>query len=143
MKVVAPVPYFPPIKVGFRWQFSQIVAQETIEGIEVYHPRYFMTPKVGMAVYGWTMFFSLLAKMKALKQQYPFDIIDAHFLYPDGFAATLLGRILKTPVVVHALGSDVLLYSRFPLIRPFLRKTLRNANPVSYTHLTLPTIYSV
>jgi teichuronic acid biosynthesis glycosyltransferase TuaC len=128
VKVVAPVPYFPALNIGSRWQYSQVAAQETIDGIDVFHPRYFITPKIGMTLYGWLMFCSVLPKMKALKQRYPFDMIDAHFLYPDGFAATLLGRALQTPVVVSARGNDVLLYARFPLIRPFLRKTLRAAN---------------
>lgn len=128
LKVVAPVPYFPALQIGSRWRYSQVVAQETIDGIEVCHPRYFITPKVGMTLYGWLMFCSVLPKVKALKERYAFDMIDAHFLYPDGFAATLLGRALKTPVVVSARGNDVLLYARFPLIRPFLRKTLRTAN---------------
>jgi glycosyltransferase involved in cell wall biosynthesis len=74
------------------------------------------------------MFCAVLPKVKTLKQRYAFDLIDAHFLYPDGFAATLLGRALKTPVVVSARGNDVLLYTHLPLIRPFLRKTLRTAN---------------
>ncbi len=128
MKIVAPVPYYPPIKMGARWRFSQIADQETIDGFEVYHPRYFMIPKVSMVLYGWKMFLSVLPQMRRLKQHYPFDLIDAHFLYPDGVAATLLGRVLKTPVVVSARGGDVLSYSRLPLIRPLLRKALRDAN---------------
>src|SRR3981081_2893503 len=38
VKVVAPVPYFPPIKLGHRSGFSQITPREVIEGLEVYHP---------------------------------------------------------------------------------------------------------
>jgi glycosyltransferase involved in cell wall biosynthesis len=125
---MAPVPYFPALQIGSRWRYSQVVVQETVDGIEVFHPRYFVTPKVGMTLYGWLMFCSVLPKVKALKEHYAFDLIDAHFLYPDGFAATLLGRVMKTPVVVSARGNDVLLYARLPLIRPFLRKTLRTAN---------------
>ncbi len=34
-------------------------------------------------------------------------ILDAHFLYPDGVAAVLLGRKLGMPVVMTARGSDV------------------------------------
>jgi glycosyltransferase involved in cell wall biosynthesis len=36
-----------------------------------------------------------------------FDLIDAHYLYPDGVAALALGRRLGIPVVVTARGSDV------------------------------------
>ena len=128
--VVAPVPYFPPVKGSARWRFSQVSAQETIEGLEVFHPRYFMTPKVGMSLYGWLMFLSVLPKLRALHRQRAFDLIDAHFLYPDGFAATLLGRMLKIPVVVSARGNDVLLYSRWALIRPLLCATLQRSSQV-------------
>ncbi|MDH3467240.1 MAG: glycosyltransferase [Gammaproteobacteria bacterium] len=34
-------------------------------------------------------------------------ILDAHFLYPDGVAAVILGRSLGVPVVMTARGSDV------------------------------------
>lgn len=36
-----------------------------------------------------------------------FDLIDAHFLYPDGVAAVHLGERLRRPVVLSARGSDV------------------------------------
>ncbi|HEY8507087.1 MAG TPA: glycosyltransferase [Steroidobacteraceae bacterium] len=36
-----------------------------------------------------------------------FDLIDAHFLYPDGVGAIHLGRWLNRPVVLTARGSDV------------------------------------
>jgi glycosyltransferase involved in cell wall biosynthesis len=36
-----------------------------------------------------------------------FDLIDAHYLYPDGVAALAIGRRLGIPVVVTARGSDV------------------------------------
>ena len=127
VQVVAPVPYFPPVKISSRWQFSQIVSRETIDGVEVYHPRYFMTPKVGMAFYGWTMFLSVLPMVRRLRKHYAFDLIDAHFMYPDGMAATLIGRFLGIPVVVSARGSDILLYSQFATIHPLLRKTLQTA----------------
>ena len=41
VKVVAPVPYFPAIKINWRWKFSQVARREIRDGIEVYHPRYF------------------------------------------------------------------------------------------------------
>jgi glycosyltransferase involved in cell wall biosynthesis len=36
-----------------------------------------------------------------------FDLIDAHYFYPDGVAAVRLGEVLDKPVVVTARGSDV------------------------------------
>src|SRR5262249_17129310 len=55
VKVVAPVPYFPPVKLGHRWLYSQIARREIRDGIDVYHPRYAMIPKVAMAAQGMTL----------------------------------------------------------------------------------------
>lgn len=53
VKVVAPVPWFPPINISKKWyQFSQIPTHEVIDGFDVYHLRYLVTPKVGMSLYG-------------------------------------------------------------------------------------------
>ena len=130
VKVVAPVPYFPPVKITPRWHFSQIPRCESIEGITVYHPRYFMTPKVGMSFYGLTMFLSVLRTVAKIQQDFSFDLIDAHYVYPDGFAAVLLGQFFKRPVVVSARGSDINQFSTFPPIRRLLQYTLRRSNKI-------------
>lgn len=128
VKVVAPVPYFPPFKLGWRWKFSQVAAQEIRDGLEVYHPRYFITPKVGMALYGVMMFLSVWSLVKKIQKNFDFDLIDAHYVYPDGFAAVLLGLFFKRPVVVSARGSDINLFTKFPVIRKLIRYTLGRAD---------------
>src|SRR5262249_8368674 len=60
-KVVAPVPYCPSLGLGWRSRFARIVRQENRDGLEVHHPRYLMTPKVGMTLYGLSMFLSVLS----------------------------------------------------------------------------------
>lgn len=130
VKVIAPVPYFPPVKIGSRWLFSQVSRREIIEGVEVYHPRYFMIPKVGMTLYGLMMFLSVFQIAKRVQKEFDFDVISAHTVYPDGFAGVLLGRFLKKPVVVSARGSDINLLTTFPLVRRLLRYTLCRADGV-------------
>jgi teichuronic acid biosynthesis glycosyltransferase TuaC len=130
VKVVAPVPYFPAVKLNWRWSFSQVARREARDGIEVYHPRYFITPKVGMTFYGWMMFLSTFPIVKKIQKGFDFDLVDAHYVYPDGFAAIQLGRFFKKPVVVSARGSDINLYRTFPLIRKLLQYVLRRADSV-------------
>jgi teichuronic acid biosynthesis glycosyltransferase TuaC len=130
VKVVAPVPYFPPININWRWKFSQVARREIRHGIEVYHPRYVLTPKMGMAFYGWAMFFSVLRAVKEIRRDFDFDLIDSHYIYPDGFAAVQLGRFFKKPVVVSARGSDVNLYRTLPMIRKLLQYVFRKADGV-------------
>ena len=50
-----------------------------------------------------------------------FALIDAHYFYPDGVAAVLLGRALGRPVVVTARGSDLNLIADFRVPRRWIR----------------------
>ena len=130
VRVVAPIPYFPPIKCSQRWWYSQVSKKEFLDDLEIYHPRYFMIPKIGMALYGVTMLVSVLYVIKRIQRDSDFDLLDAHFVYPDGFAAVLLGKILKKPVVVSARGSDVNVYMRLPIIRQLLKYTFSGADKI-------------
>ena len=57
-----------------------------------------------------------------------FDVIDAHYLYPDGVAAILLGRAFKKPVVITARGSDVTQLPDFPIPRRWITWAMREAD---------------
>jgi glycosyltransferase involved in cell wall biosynthesis len=127
-RVVAPVPYFPRIGIGWRRAYLGIPAREEIEGIEVRHPRYLVTPKFGMATYGLLMATGALGTVRRIHRTWPIDLIDAHYVYPDGFAAVVLGRLLRVPVVVSARGSDVNQFPALRTIRPLIRHTLREAD---------------
>lgn len=130
VKVVAPVPYFPKINWGWRAAYLKIKARENIEGLEVLHPRYLMTPKIGMTLYGLMMFVSMIRTVAKIRKEFEFDLIDAHYIYPDGFAAILLGRWFRKPVIVSARGSDVNRYAEISFIRPLLRYTMAKADGV-------------
>jgi len=76
------------------------------------------------------MFLAVLYFVKKLKARFDFDIIDAHYVYPDAFAAVLLGRIVRKPVVVTARGSDINVFAELPLIRRLIRYTLERVDGV-------------
>jgi glycosyltransferase involved in cell wall biosynthesis len=131
MKVVAPVPYFPPLKVNPNWfRLSRVPRRETYRGFEIDHPRYVVIPKVGMAAHGIAMFLGSLRRVWKNARSQRFHLIDAHYVYPDGLAAILLGRMLSTPVVISARGSDINLFPKFPTIRPLIRHVLKKADAV-------------
>jgi glycosyltransferase involved in cell wall biosynthesis len=115
-KVIAPVPWFPfsSEKFGQYALFSKVEKTEERFGIHVEHPRYPLIPKIGMTISPILMalwLYPVLKKM--LKNGDDFDIIDAHYFYPDGVAASLLGKWLKKPVVITARGTDVNLIPKF------------------------------
>ncbi len=130
IEIVAPVPYFPRFLPALGdWKKLQLVPKiEERDGLKIYHPRYFNPPKIGMSHYGqWMASGSLSTVTSRLHNGFSFDVIDAHFVYPDGFAAIQIGRKLNRPVVVTARGSDVTRNKHLPHIRPLLSKVMRAA----------------
>jgi hypothetical protein len=118
-RVVAPVPWFPSTHP--RWgDYARMAAtprQETRHGIDVRHPRYPVIPKVGM---DWAPALLARSARPALErvraEGFDFDLIDAHYFYPDGVAAVALGRALGRPVTVTARGTDINLIPQYPEI---------------------------
>ncbi len=130
VKVMAPVPYYPPGLGGWRAKYRKVAPHEVLKGIEVRHPRYVMIPKIGMWLQGLCLFLSVCWQVRVLQRTFPFVLIDAHYVYPDGFAAILLGWVTRVPVVVSARGSDVNLFKDLPLIRQLITWVLKQANAV-------------
>ena len=83
-----------------------------------------------MMLHGFLMFLGSLRTVRRLHRKYHFDCIDAHYVYPDGFAAVLLGMLLRLPVIVSARGTDINVFPSFSTIRPMIRWTLRQASGV-------------
>ena len=129
--VVAPIPYFPSWLPRSRWhKMAQVPRNEQFGELTVYHPRYLLLPKISMPLHGLLMFLGSVALVRRLRKANAFDCIDAHYIYPDGFAAILLGKLLSLPVILSARGTDINLFPSFQLIRPMIRWTLRQATGV-------------
>lgn len=126
--VVAPRPWFPLDRI-VRPQWQGIPAVEEQDGLRVHHPRVVSFPGVLKWLDGVLYAASLVRFLSRLRTRFAFDLIDAHFAYPDGVAAVLLGRVFRCPVVVTLRGSIVRL-STYPLHRPQLRFVLRRAERV-------------
>lgn len=120
--------YLVPKPTVARWQqMARVPEQELVDGLPTYHPRYLVTPKIGMSFYGGWMARGTWETVQRLHAEQPIDLIDAHYVYPDGHAATLIGERLNVPVVITARGTDINLFSRMPLIRPKIVKALNRA----------------
>ncbi len=122
-KVVAPIPWFPfPHEVfGAYGIFARAPRVETRVGVDVFHPRYMAIPRMNMYVAPFSMaYFAKPIIGRLLDEGYDFDLIDAHYFYPDGVAAVLLGKYFHKPVVISALGSDINLILQDPVARPMM-----------------------
>jgi glycosyltransferase involved in cell wall biosynthesis len=123
LKVIAPVPWFP-CKSKYFPSYSRLVAvpkHEVRDGIDVYHPRYLVIPKIGMLLTPFMLAYSIYRQVKALQAEgYRFDLIDAHYYYPDGVAAAIVAKMLKKPLSITARGTDINLISNFSVPRKMI-----------------------
>jgi glycosyltransferase involved in cell wall biosynthesis len=129
-KVVAPVPWFPSqsTRFGDYAAFAKVPASETRYGIDVRHPRYLVIPKVGMTAAPWLLAQSAKKEIgRIIDEGYDFDAIDAHYFYPDGVAAVMLGKYFNKPVVITARGTDINLIPQYALPRKQLMWAADNA----------------
>ena len=129
-RVVAPVPWFPSRAKRFGdWSLhAQADRQETRHGLMLYHPRFPLIPRFGMSVAPASLAAAGALQIKRiLAGGYEFDVIDAHYVYPDGVAAVALGRLFRKPVVLTARGSDITQYPDYPLPRRMLGWAMQNA----------------
>jgi len=134
IKVIAPVPYFPSLQsfsVFKRWhEFSKIPRHENRFGIDVYHPRRIVVPKVGKMASGFFYAVSLKRVIKEIRLNYCFDLIDAHFIWPDAYAAVKAARSIGVPICATAHGTDINYMPKYRSIRKQIIETLKGANRV-------------
>ena len=129
-KVVAPVPWFPSgnPRFGDYAAFAKVPAQELRNGIDIAHPRFVAIPKIGMNLAPFLLAAGAHSALKRIiGRGYDFDLIDAHYFYPDGVAAVLLGRLLGKPVVITARGTDVNLIPEYRVPRRIILWAARRA----------------
>jgi glycosyltransferase involved in cell wall biosynthesis len=129
--VVAPVPWFPLSHPAFgRYgSLASVPPSEQRHGIPVLHPRYPVLPKIGTSVAPFLMAAALRPTLRRLVAgENDFDLIDAHYLYPDGVAAVMLGRALRKPVTITARGSDVNLLGQDRWPRRLICRAVRRAH---------------
>ena len=132
-RVLAPVPWFfsGHARFGSYALQARTPRFEHRNGIDVFHPRYPLLPKVGMTVAPFLLAAAALPAARAIAAQgFDFDLIDAHYLYPDGVAAALLAGWLRKPFVVTARGSDVTLVGNHALPRALMRWAAARASAV-------------
>ena len=129
--VVSPQPWFPGQAVIRWWRPGyrpQSPLFEIQQNIRVYRPRFLSVPGLLRRWDGWSMALGSYRLIRRLKGEGA-QLIDAHFAYPDGEAATRLGRWLKLPATITLRGTEVP-HSKNPVLRPRLTRALQAATRV-------------
>lgn len=80
-------------------------AHEVIQGVEVFRPRVLSVPRFLKGLDGWFMAAGSRRIVRKIVESFQPTIVDAHFLYPDGYAASLLARRHGLPLTITIRGS--------------------------------------
>lgn len=106
--VISPRPWSPLDWLIRRWRPAfrpKSQTREVVDGFEVYRPNYMSLPGVAKRLDGWSMSRAIMNQIKSLDKIYRPTLIDAHFLYPDGYASSIVASELGIPLVVTIRGS--------------------------------------
>jgi teichuronic acid biosynthesis glycosyltransferase TuaC len=122
LRIIAPIALF-----DYRSRkFPLCASRRRFDGkVEVMHPRW-AYPPWGGSLNAACLFARLLVPVVRMRKEFPFQLIDAHFGFPDGIAACLLAGVLRCPFTVTLRGSEVV-HARRPLRRRCLLWALRHA----------------
>ena len=129
-RVLAPIPWLPSFLThDSLGPVHRVPAFTERNGISIYHPRYFVVPKVGMTVTPFTLYRAMRhAFRKIVNSGYRVDVLDAHYFYPDGVAAVWLAQEFNLPVVVTARGTDINLIPAYAFPRRMIQRAANAAD---------------
>lgn len=120
VQVVAPIGV-PPWPLGLLSRYATLAAlpqQEVWKGLDVFRPRFANLPGTGGRFHAGALESALVPLLKRICRDFPFDVINAEYFFPDGPAAVALGRRFGVPVAIKARGSDIHFWAGKPAIRP-------------------------
>lgn len=129
--VVSPKPWFPGqglIRLLHPHYRPMPPRREVQAGFTVFFPRFLAIPGLFRNLDGLFMALGSFLTLRRLQRE-GYNLIDAHFAYPDGYAACLLGRWLRLPVTVTLRGTEVP-HSHNPQLRSKLHAVFRQARKV-------------
>jgi len=109
LKVIAPIglPPGPLARMGHYQPLAALPMRETWRGLDVRRPRFATIPGTGGRFHVTGLFRALVPLLDQLRDDFPFDVIDAEFFFPDGPAAVALGARYGVPVSIKARGADI------------------------------------
>jgi len=100
LEVAAPVPVFP------LWtrRSARLPAREVLGGLTVHRPRFFYVPGLCKDLDGWFYARGLRRWLREYLAARPVDLLDAHFVWPDGVGVARLARREGLPYAITLRG---------------------------------------
>lgn len=129
LRVIAPVAWPTAWKEAIRGKRTR-GRHVNPDGVEVEHPVYYYPPRILRHRYGECYLRSIRrAAERAITEHRP-DVLLSCWTHPDGWAAVQIGREHRLPVVIKAIGSDLLVAANDPRRRIRISDALSGADGV-------------
>lgn len=107
VSVVCPVGWVRKLNFLRKGRASRLRQCREWRGIPVRYPTYFYVPRILGWTRGVSMAFSITRAFARARSTMSANAVLATWAFPDGFAALLLGRLTRLPVIIKVHGSDV------------------------------------
>jgi teichuronic acid biosynthesis glycosyltransferase TuaC len=130
VEVVAPIglPAWPLSMHPHYRPLRSLPLEEEWKGLKLHRPRYRVRPLADPSGTVDRMVDRLHPLLARIQRNFPFDLIDAEFFWPDGPAAMRLSAIFGVPFSVKGRGSDIHLWGRRPDTGPQVLDAARGAD---------------
>ena len=107
IKVISSIPWAPKILwYKAKWkQYGLTPLTSSFEGIDVFYPPHIELPgNINFSWSGIALFASVVKLVERIYKEFPFQIIHANTIVPDGFAAIWLSRRYGVPCLCVSRG---------------------------------------
>jgi glycosyltransferase involved in cell wall biosynthesis len=128
VSVVAPVSGWTATKA--RLNGSAFCESSLMGNVEVHHPRFWYTPKLGRCWYGSFLWWSVRSRISRILEERQPDAVIGYWAHPDGEVAVRSARQAGVPAVVMVGGSDVLVLTKNRRRRQCIVDVLQQADAV-------------
>ena len=109
IKVINPIPWSPLHRYIDRYkEFQSIPLRDNINGLDIYHPRYFSIPKYFKGLEPNNYLKSIKPVISELKKTFDFDIVDMHWTFPDLPAGLAIAETYNKSSIVTLRGLEAL-----------------------------------
>lgn len=108
VRVVSPTGWAPP-GLSHWASHREVPGHDIVDGVHVLYPKMILLPRALLGTKAAeSMWWAIRGPLRRIHARWPFDVIHAQMLVPDGWAAVQVGRELGVPVVGTAHRADVI-----------------------------------
>lgn len=140
IRIIFPHGYVPAVKFfNPYYRFSKIPAEEEVDGLKVYHPKYFMIPRMIFGLRLLNLYLSIESIFSYLSskgiaekimESWDPDIIHMHGTLSEGWLAKRLKVKYKKPLLITVYGEDITKLSKQMVSASLIKSNLSEADAI-------------